>query len=141
MSVPNCLISFSSRTQNVSPGKSSLWTSLGSTSKGAQLIAGETVETGVVGIQFGKDLGTAIIQVEGFAVLTHILWGSYIIARHSHDHNSHPSHQNRLTVNANPQFPQVPRHILPPYLTVCLQAQDGLQSEDSIVFFFVPIRR
>ena len=39
----------------------------------AQFIAGETVETGIVGIQFGADVGAAdLIPAEGFAVVAHI---------------------------------------------------------------------
>ena len=36
----------------------------------AQFIAGESVETGVVGVQFGAELGAAdIVPAEGFAVV------------------------------------------------------------------------
>ena len=39
----------------------------------AQFVAGETVETGVVGIQFGAELGTAdFVPAEGFAVVAHV---------------------------------------------------------------------
>ncbi len=39
----------------------------------AQFVAGETVETGVVGIQFGAELGAAdFVPAEGFAVVAHV---------------------------------------------------------------------
>jgi hypothetical protein len=39
----------------------------------AQFIAGETVETGVVGIQLGAELGAAdFLPAEGFAVVVHV---------------------------------------------------------------------
>ena len=49
----------------------------------AQFVAGETVETGVVGVQFGAELSAAdFVPAEGFAVVAHVFGeGTQVVGR------------------------------------------------------------